>query len=587
MKALQLRRQQQQQKEQKLQDKVDENDSPPTDESTTSGEQIPTITMTTLESTEPVTAAPILDTDASLDKTNAEIYPTKNADNSADGVSEVTIDSSDKVEGREESTMSGNDEAVMEKSTDEAKKEDKREKDSIATPETKPEPEAETAEISLADTEGDKLLEGTTKVRDNIDEESDGESAVSLHNESRPTTTTVGSKPTTTQQSAQAPATAKGPADATLMPPPKSNPKRSVSSTVAPLNESPVLETARSVSAPFLKGARPELKPAAAKKAPVGGGGSVSQRIRQFQQLAGTQKKPAQNFSIPPRTPSRGSIRSNSPTPEFLANRPQSAMSNKSPTRAGSISGLSGAAAALAPAAVPLSYRNSMPPPPLHKEPIRANVVIVDREPMRPQLQVSTRIPTDEHSMMSPSISPKSAKPSLNVLSPVESNVPMDGPVALPFFNVAPTGDTPPTPTLRRTSMDIGSSVRNSSRDREGRPRMFSRSPKDKDLEDVPESTATAASSGTHTRRGSASSSKSPKSPSFLKRVSESLTRKKDPSPPPPPPPPPEPVESPNKKYLHVGSINVQLPDTMLWKRRYMKIDPEGWLFLSLTDDEV
>jgi hypothetical protein len=114
---------------------------------------------------------------------------------------------------------------------------------------------------------------------------------------------------------------------------------------------------------------------------------------------------------------------------------------------------------------------------------------------------------------------------------------------------------------------------------------MFSRSPKDKGLEDVPE-TATAASSSSRARRGSASSSKSPKSPSFLKRVSESLTRKKDPSPP-PPPPPPEPVESPNKEYLHVGSINVQLPDTMLWKRRYMKIDPEGWLFLSLTDDEV
>ncbi|KAA8914888.1 hypothetical protein FN846DRAFT_245211 [Sphaerosporella brunnea] len=576
MRALQLRRQQQQQlAERKLQDKVDEHDNSPT--APLSGDHTPTVStmpinddaLESIATTESVTAAPIRDSDTSLDKVNGtEILPSENEDNSADAVSEV-IDSTRKVEDHEPSSGNGEAEAGDE---DAKKKKDKFD----STMPDKTEPEVEAAE---ADAEGDKLIEGTTKVRDDVDEESDGESTVSLEaplNESR--TTQPAQVPAVDAKGIQQPA---GATDSSLMPPPKSTKRLERSSTtVVPVTETPVLESARSVSAPFLKSARPESKPAVAKKVTVGGGGgSVSQRIRQFQQLASTQKKPAQNFNIPPRTPSRGSVRSNSPTPEFLANRPQSAMSNKSPPRAGSISGLSGS---LAPGAMPLSYRNSMPPPPL-KEPIRSSVVVVDRD-NRPQLQVTTKISRDDKQMMSPSLSPQSSHPSLNLLSsPTERVVTLES-SALPLksFDVA-TDYAAPTSMLRRSSTDAGSSARNSSRDREGRSRLFSRSPKDKDLDDVPE----MLSPTTRSRSGSGSSIKSPKSPSFLKRVSESLTRRKDPSPPPPPPKPPAPVESAQKKYLHVGSINVQLPDTMLWKRRFMKIDSDGWLFLSLTDDEV
>lgn len=125
----------------------------------------------------------------------------------------------------------------------------------------------------------------------------------------------------------------------------------------------------------------------------------------------------------------------------------------------------------------------------------------------------------------------------------------------------------------------------NHEKDRTERPRLFSRSSKEKELEPVPETTLALVDES----RAQRDSSSSPKNPSFLQRVSSTLTRRKDTSSTtltPPQPPPPAPVEAVKKTYLHVGSINVQLPDTMLWKRRFMKIDTEGWLFLSLTDDE-
>lgn len=71
---------------------------------------------------------------------------------------------------------------------------------------------------------------------------------------------------------------------------------------------------------------------------------------------------------------------------------------------------------------------------------------------------------------------------------------------------------------------------------------------------------------------------------SLLRRMS-SLTRMvRDPAP--TAPPVKAPVEAPSKTNLLAGWVNVQLPDTMLWRRKCMKVDSSGWLFLAVTDDE-
>lgn len=46
------------------------------------------------------------------------------------------------------------------------------------------------------------------------------------------------------------------------------------------------------------------------------------------------------------------------------------------------------------------------------------------------------------------------------------------------------------------------------------------------------------------------------------------------------------PVEAAPKTNLLAGWVNVQLPDTMLWRRKCIKVDSTGWLFLAVTDDE-
>ncbi|KAI5811011.1 hypothetical protein DFH27DRAFT_4810 [Peziza echinospora] len=80
----------------------------------------------------------------------------------------------------------------------------------------------------------------------------------------------------------------------------------------------------------------------------------------------------------------------------------------------------------------------------------------------------------------------------------------------------------------------------------------------------------------------SRSRSKSPKPKKSLLRRMSSLTKKSR-----------EPVAvvqaavEPQKVNLLVGWVNVQLPDTMLWRRKCIKIDSLGWLFLAVTEDET
>ncbi|KAF8450044.1 hypothetical protein BDZ91DRAFT_768513 [Kalaharituber pfeilii] len=47
------------------------------------------------------------------------------------------------------------------------------------------------------------------------------------------------------------------------------------------------------------------------------------------------------------------------------------------------------------------------------------------------------------------------------------------------------------------------------------------------------------------------------------------------------------PAEPPPKTNLLAGWVNVQLPDTMLWRRKCIKVDSTGWLFLGVTDDDT
>lgn len=167
-----------------------------------------------------------------------------------------------------------------------------------------------------------------------------------------------------------------------------------------------------------------------------------------------------------------------------------------------------------------------------------------------------------------------------------------------------------PEPVSRRKSIDVGPPSSSSSRRQSIDRGILSRSSSSKDLGNLPEDAVSPTSPRPSTtgsrkskkekeRRGSSSSSgssrersksrspKSPKSPNFLKRMSSSLKNLTAKEEAPAPVVLVAPTEPAKKTYLLAGWINVQLPDTMLWRRRCLKIDSDGWLFLSLTDDEV
>ncbi|PWW79521.1 hypothetical protein C7212DRAFT_341801 [Tuber magnatum] len=354
-----------------------------------------------------------------------------------------------------------------------------------------------------------------------------------------------------------------------------------------PPTEIPVIETARSVSAPFLKSARETTKPAVVRKVNVGGGGSVLQRIRQLEMLSVSEGGTAVPPTSPPRT------RNTSPTPAFPP-RPSSVHSNPpirtlSSPAPQSTSYISPTRTQTAPVIESPSQDPVPPlPPKLRSLP---KIEIIERN-NRPELQVTTTITRDESPV---------ALPSSNQGKVVDSprNSPKQGDNSSPLLDPSPT---------RRSSVDIGSvhSQNSSRRPSVDRPTpSISSSPKD--LENLPEgrpsSTSSKKSKGVKSRRSSSSSLGSshrpnrspttPKSPKpsvgFLRRMSSSLSRKTKevaaevisaaaptPVPAPAPAPVPEPARSARKTCLLAGWINVQLPDTMA----------DGWLFLSPTDDE-
>jgi len=343
-----------------------------------------------------------------------------------------------------------------------------------------------------------------------------------------------------------------------------------------PPTEIPVIETARSVSAPFLKG-RETTKPVVVRKVNVGGGGSVLQRIRQLEMLSVSEGGTA----APPISPPRS--RNTSPTPAFPP-RPVSVHSNtpvrilsSPPQYRASTSYVSPIRiqAAPAPESAPQDAA-SLTPPTLSSLP---KIEIIERN-NRPELQVTTTITRDEGPIALPSSSPPKV-----VDAP--RNIPKERDNSSPLLDPSPT---------RRGSLDIGSthSQNSSRRPSVDRPTP-SRSSSSKDLQNLPEgrpsSTSSKKSKRAKSRRGSSSSSgsshrpnkspttpKSPKSSSgFLRRMSSSLSKKTKEvatevisvaaptlAPAPAPTPVPEPAQSARKTYLLTGWINVQLPDTMV-----------------------
>lgn len=300
------------------------------------------------------------------------------------------------------------------------------------------------------------------------------------------------------------------------------------------------------------------------------------------------------------------------------------------------------------PGRLPSSLRSVMSTPSLPKitKPIPKSsppprMEIIERN-NRPELQVTTQITRDEKgspqppqlqppSQLQPQLQPQQQPPPVLALAipvPVAAAVaqtPVPAPALAPAPESAKSRKNPlsfsrrssidtlsPDPLSRRKSIDVGPPSSSSSRRQSIDRGVLSRSSSSKDLGNLPEDAVSPTSPRPSTtdsrkskkdkekeRRGSSSSSgssrersksrspKSPKSPNFLKRMSSSLknlTAKEEAPAPVAPVAPTEPVK---KTYLLAGWINVQLPDTMLWRRRCLKIDSDGWLFLSLTDEEV
>ncbi|KAH0602708.1 uncharacterized protein H6S33_008358 [Morchella sextelata] len=477
----------------------------------------------------------------------------------------------------------------------------------------------------------------STKVRGEPDSDVDTESdhtEISIMTDSRPVTMTAIQQPIPSMiKSSSRSHPTKPPSPDPLAPKVLKRTDRPIESE--PINEPPVPEAARSVSAPFLKPTAPAAGP---RKAVGGGGGGVAQRIRQLEMLS-VQKAAAAAGKSPP--VSRGSSPT-PPIPQYHPNRPSSVhvpvalrrMSNppaplrptssvsRPSTPNTSVSTLGNSSGSFTSSLRSVISTPSLPKSSPPKSSPAPRMEIIERN-NRPELQVTTQITRDEQGTPHPSFQ----SPPAPIPAP-ESAKSLKSPNS--FSRRSSVDITPQDPVLRSRSVDVAPPPTTSSRGQSierGRG-ILSRSSSSRDLENLPEKIPTPSSSpkptptsprppSTYTnsskkskkekeRRGSSSSSggsgpskeksrskskspttpKSPKSPGFLQKMSAALTGKKskeDVQ----APAPVAPAEPAKKSYLLAGWINAQLPDTMLWRRRCLKIDSSGWLFLSLSEDEV
>ncbi|KAK6350084.1 hypothetical protein TWF696_006331 [Orbilia brochopaga] len=295
----------------------------------------------------------------------------------------------------------------------------------------------------------------------------------------------------------------------------------------------PVIETARSVSAPFLNNQEKKQVMVSSRKVSVSS--SVSQRIKALEMLS---NKPGAMQA--PLTPQRS--RPSSPTPQFP---PLRANSLKTSASSPNLTPLPG------PSAVPaLSSITRVESPFLNKK-NTDELVTNGRSFALPPLGSYSASKSRTGSFGEISIVPsrKASVSSLNISTIAE-------PDPMPSKDSSSSAGTSPTekkskmpPLLRRMSS--------------------AKSPKKSPTPSIASPLSTPVTPAVKT---------SPilKSTPVLPKTAPAAAA------PAPTPAPAQPV----KTTLLTGWVNVQLPDTMLWKRRYIKIESDNWLYLTNSADE-
>ncbi|KAF3908529.1 hypothetical protein ABW21_db0206490 [Orbilia brochopaga] len=310
----------------------------------------------------------------------------------------------------------------------------------------------------------------------------------------------------------------------------------------------PVIETARSVSAPFLN--NQDKKPVMVSSRKVSVSSSVSQRIKALEMLS--KNKPASAIQAP-LTPQRS--RPSSPTPQFP---PLRANSLKTSASSPNLTPLSGPSAGenypvssiddvklinfLVPVPTLSSITQRVESPFLNK---KDDPVTNGRSYALPPLGSYSASKSRTGSFGEISIVPsrKASVSSLNITTIAEPD-PVVSKESSSSAGTSPTEKKSKLPPLLR--------------------RMSSaKSPK---ISPTPSPLSTPITPSVKTSPIVKATPIAPKTaPAAI--------------------PTPAPVQ-PVKTTLLTGWVNVQLPDTMLWKRRYIKIESDNWLYLTNSADE-
>ncbi|KAI9860781.1 MAG: hypothetical protein M1813_005704 [Trichoglossum hirsutum] len=346
--------------------------------------------------------------------------------------------------------------------------------------------------------------------------------------------------------------------------------------------EIPVIETARSVSASFLSSVRSKHAPALpAKKVNVSSG--ISQRIKALElrsgRLSAPTTPPASSTPIPssPALPAarKLSVRSSSLTPP-----PALALDSRANTSTGS----HGTVLTPSPSPSPEPLTVQTQPLPIPQREGITTVIPSDQQKSRPEsISVIARIIRDDNSLSGSDH--KDNSPLELHQSPLIIEHQQGSSLPLGARTKPSTVERPPSvlssspssrpdsssPTLSRPASIVSSKQSTSSRGRSEKrsslQRRGSSTSGSATKEDKKESKKSRL-----LRRMSSLSSSSRKS--FAHAMSPTLKEE--------PTFDPEPVPEVTKPVnLLEGWVNVQLPDTLLWRRRCLKLDSQGHIFLS------
>ncbi|KAF3910832.1 hypothetical protein ABW20_dc0104752 [Dactylellina cionopaga] len=313
-----------------------------------------------------------------------------------------------------------------------------------------------------------------------------------------------------------------------------------------PSTEVPVIETARSVSAPFLN--NQEKKPvlvASSRKVSVSS--SVSQRIKALEMLS--KDKPASPTAV---TPVRS--RPSSPTPQQFA-----------PVRNNSLK-TSASSPNLSPLLGPRATTPLRVDSPFWNKKSAEELTPNGRSPITLPLGTysASKSRTGSFGEINFAPSRKASVSSLNISTIAESPT-----VISKKEDVAPvTADGSPTDKKNKVSPLL---------------RSLSSSKAKKSPTPITPFAPPIARPATATPL--ASTPAPAPVPAPVPVPTPVLVAAPAPVPAPVPAPAPAPAQL-EKKILLSGWVNVQLPDTMFWKRRYLKIESDNMLYLTVSADE-